>query len=336
MQRSRSHKQSLLAEGVHGWELMEQMMTLSLERRESSPRSRHRCQCCWFDADSCICQQINELLSRENHILSLTSSVSSLLLDEQHPAVNVKLLILMHPKEYMCAGNSAKLLRMLLPEKHQQQQYQHHITVQYYIFGKLGDVDKLAREMTIDVSNTMILWPDKNALTVSQFLNQRPHRSQRHSTGLFSEEDGNSCLKRNLYNLTTPLIRAVLLDGTYTQARNMHKSLRKHLYPTPLPVMVQLHPMNGSVFHRAQKNYGHAHQHQQLLKLQKQSTTPADEGEENQGVVIAYRVSTAEACGQLLLELGVSSQILDIIVEGVIINNEALRRRFTIPRTQDG
>lgn len=231
----------------------------------------------------------------------------------------------MHPKEYMCAGNSAKLLRMLLQEKQEQH---HNITVQYYIFGKLGDVDKLAREMMIDVSNTMILWPDKNALTVPHFLNQRPHRRRRHSTGVCSEEDGNS------YNRTTPLIRAVLLDGTYTQARNMHKSLRKHLHPTPLPVMVQLHPTNGSVFHRAQKNYGHAHQHQQLLKLQR-STTTADE-EENQGGVIAYRVSTAEACGQLLLELGVSSQILHLIVEGVIINNEALRRRFTIPRKQDG
>ena len=100
--------------------------------------------------------------------------------------------------------------------------------------------------------------------------------------------------------------------------------------------MVQLHPMNGSVFHRAQKNYGHAHQHHQRLQLEQSTTTTSvDSDEEKQEVVIARRVSTAEACGQLLLELGAPSQILENIVESVIVNNEALRRHFTTTPTRE-
>ena len=348
MQRAHAHKQSLIASGIEGWDLMERMTTLALSRREFSPRSQRRCQSCWFNTDNCICQRIHEISSRNNQ-LQPTPSSSSSSLDHDHDAVNVKLLILMHPKEYLCAGNSAKLLRMLFPEQEQKQQYHHHtITVQYYIFGKLGDVDKLAQELMIDMANTMILWPDKDALTVSQFLDQRPRQfCQKSSTGACSEGgDSNSACStikalRNTNEIRTPehttTIRAVLLDGTYTQARNMHKSLRKHLQPiTQLPIMVQLHPMNGSVFHRAQKNYGHAHQHHQRLQLE-QSTTPTsvDSDEEKQEVVIARRVSTAEACGQLLLELGAPSQFLENIVESVIVNNEALRRHFTTTPTRE-
>jgi hypothetical protein len=231
----------------------------------------------------------------------------------------------MHPKEYLCAGNSAKLLRMLLPDKEHQQ---HHTTVQYFIFGKVGDVDKLAQEMIIDITNTMILWPDKDALTVSQFL----ERQQQQSTGICSKEEDNSNSTINACEPTTPLIRAVVLDGTYTQARNMHTSLRKHLHSTTaLPVLVQLRPMNRSVFHRAHKNYGHAHQSQQ--QLQRLQQCPADD---EKTMVVAHRVSTAEACGQLLLELGVSSQIQQSIIDAVIINNEALGRQGTLPKEQDG
>jgi DTW domain-containing protein YfiP len=345
LQRAHAQKQSLIASGIEGWDLMENLTTLELSRRESSPRSQRRCQSCWFNRDNCICQRIYEIYSRN---YSLPPMPSSLSLDhDHHDAVNVKLLILMHPKEYLCAGNSAKLLRMLFPEQEHKQKHHHHtITVQYYIFGKLGDVDKLAQEMMIDMANTMILWPDKDALTVSQFLDQRPRQCcQKSSTGACSEGgDSNSACStikalRNTNEIRTPehttTIRAVLLDGTYTQARNMHKSLRKHLQPiTQLPIMVQLHPMNGSVFHRAQKNYGHAHQHHQRLHLEQSTTTTSvDSDEEKQEVVIARRVSTAEACGQLLLELGAPSQILENIVESVIVNNEALRRHFTTTPT---
>lgn len=322
----RSHKQNLLAQGMHGWELMEAMTTMSLEHRESMSRARHRCQSCWFDATNCICHRIQELHARNRHILSSSSSSTSS--SQLNHVVNVKLLLLMHPKEYLCAGNSAKLLRMLLPE-----QEHSNVTVQYYIFGKVGDVDKLAQEMMIDKSNTMILWPDKDALTVSQFLERQQHRRQQQSTGICFEGD-NSHSTINICNPTTTLIRAVVLDGTYTQARNMHTSLRKHLNPsTPLPVLVQLRPMNRSVFHRAHKNYGHAHQSQQQLQQQRQQCTTDDD---EKHVVVAHRVSTAEACGQLLLELGASSHILHSIIEGVIINNEALGRQDTLPKAQDG
>ena len=264
---------------------MEAMTTLTLNHKESISH-QHRCQNCWLDPSRCICSQLSDLLHDDNEN-TISAAVS-----DHNRASNVKLLILMHPKEHLCAGNSAKLLRMVLPTN--------YYTVEYYIFGKVGDVDRLAHEMNVDLSNTMILWPEKEALSVSQFLEQQ----QSTPTHTPAEESGR------------PMVRAVVLDGTYTQARNMFSSLRKHLIDQqPLPVTVQLRPTTNSVFHRAQKNYGQAHQQQQQ---QRQKSTK--EGD----TAIATRISTAEACGLLLTELGAPLEIRERITQAVLINNEAV------------
>mmetsp|Transcript_18305 Transcript_18305/g.39567 ORF Transcript_18305/g.39567 Transcript_18305/m.39567 type:complete len:334 (+) Transcript_18305:354-1355(+) len=266
----RSRKQDMVAKGIKGWDLMEAMTTLTLNYKDSI--SQHRCQKCWLDPIKCICSRLSKLLVDNTATL-----------DDKF---SVKLLVLMHSKEYLDAGNSAKLLRMVLP----------NYLVEYYIFGKIGDVHRLAQEMSVDLTNTMILWPDKNALSVSQFLEQQSTICGDDMIRPSGEE-----------NNQKPLIRTVVLDGTYTQARNMHNSLRKRLLDQPLPVAVQLRPTVSSVFHRAQKNYGQAHQ---------QQSTEVSE--------LAQRVSTAEACGLLLTELGAPPKIQETITQAVTINNEAL------------
>lgn len=50
---------------------------------------------------------------------------------------NVKILLLLHHKEYLNAGNSAKSLIALLPEEN----------IELYVYGKEGDFDRCIDEM---------------------------------------------------------------------------------------------------------------------------------------------------------------------------------------------
>ena len=281
LERLRSHQQTLVSQGVEGWDLMEAMSTLKLEHKISIAQ-QHRCPRCWHDRNiRCICPQLAPLKWTK-------------------PLPNVKILILMHPKEYLGAGNSAKLLLQLLPDQ-----------TELYLFGKEGDVDRLFQEMAMDETHTMILWPAKDALSVTEFLEQA--ENQIPTTRREANNSDNIPPKEQ-----PPLIRAVVLDGTYTQARNMHHSLRKRL-GKDLPFAVQLRPTTGSVFHRAQKSYGKAHQQLPKHINEDHQFTP-----KQQQLPLAQRISTAEACGLLLLELGANKEIQETIVQAVVVNNEAL------------
>ena len=260
--RLRAHKQQLAERGVQGWDLLEAMATMSLEHKIRSCQP-NRCPNCWHDTHCCICQ----------HLQPITVSWNAPV------CINICICILMHHKEYLCAGNSAKLLLSLLP---------HHTKL--YIFGKQGDVDRLEQDIAVVNSHAMILWPGETAISVSEFV------------------DNLSTTSIPTTSITTPTtIHVIVLDGTYTQARNMHKSLRKRW--NQLPTAVAVNPTSASVFHRAQKNYGQA-------QLQAQADV--------------LRVSTAEACGFLWTELGAatksnnSTTVLQAIVDAVVKNNEAL------------
>ena len=181
-----------------------------------------------------------------------------------------------HHKEYMSAGNSAKLLLQMMA-----------CSTELYIFGKEGDVDRLHHDMNADHVTPIILWPGKDAISTSDVLNlARKSTSSRNK-----EVSMNIC--------------AIVLDGTYNQARNMYKSLKKK-WGSTIPTTAALRPMTESIFHRSQKNYGKAH-------LQNSDDA-------------VLRVSTAEACAVLLYEMGVGGDdTLEKVKKAVRLNNNALK-----------
>ena len=67
-----------------------------------------------------------------------------------------KFLLLMHHKEFWNAGNSAKVLLALLPEKQ----------IQLFVYGRVGDFDQLVKEITMDPEHTMVLWPGRDSQTM--------------------------------------------------------------------------------------------------------------------------------------------------------------------------
>jgi DTW domain-containing protein YfiP len=270
----REHKQKLQACGVNGFDLLEAMATLSIHHKLDTC-TKDRCETCWHAKLYCICGQLKQIVFK------------------QEPGIvvpNVKILILMHHKEYMSAGNSAKLLLQLFP-----------LSTELYIFGKEGDVDRLFQDITSNpkVTKSIILWPGKEAMSTADLLRS------------LKDEQSTTSYSRATNNHTIPTIHAIVLDGTYNQARNMYKSLKKKWRHTNnIPTAVSLQPILESVFHRAQKNYGKAHlQHQ---------------GMKNEDTVL--RVCTAEACGVLLHELGVGDQdLMERVMDAVRLNNDALK-----------
>jgi DTW domain-containing protein YfiP len=258
----REHKQNLQSSGVQGFHLLEAMATLGIHHKLATQKDR--CERCWHTKLYCIC-----------------SKLEGLTIPRQDPEmIDVNILLLMHHKEYMSAGNSAKLMLQLMPS-----------ATKLFIFGNEGDVDRLFNDIHAEHITPIILWPGKDAITTTDLLKSIHHEESANS------KDGVMSIKH---------LHAIVLDGTYNQSRNMYKSLKKK-WGSRIPVAVALRPVSESVFHRAQKNYGKAHlQHSESNDV--------------------LRVSTAEACGVLLKELGVGgNDMMDRVTEAVRINNEALK-----------
>ena len=234
----------------------------------------NRCPHCWHDRNQrCIC-----------------SAVGNVTLD-----LPVRVLVLMHHKEYYRASDDAKLLLMMLPQAN----------ARLLLFGRPGDLDALHSEIDEDPSHSLMLWPGEGAQTVEQFVGALPPTSQwrqQHSSTEPVEQ------KR-------PVLRVVVLDAVYRHARTMFRHIvkqRADANKQPLQ-HVALHPKTLSVYSRAQHGYAQA-----SAASVAQSSDPE-----------ALRICTVEAFALLLTELGEPEVKTRAFVNAVITNNDALQKGGT-------
>jgi DTW domain-containing protein YfiP/broad specificity phosphatase PhoE len=268
-------KKKLMEEGVTGPELFEKITqhTMAIKEKHRS----NRCLRCYHDEKLCVCQ----------HLPYLTEECLDL---------PVKCLVLMHHKEYLSAGDDAKLIIAMLPKTH----------AELFVYGKEGEWERFEKECNVDPAHTLTLWPGDKALTVDEFLSggslhaASPWRQLRES----SNPPPSSAL---------PVLRVVGLDGVYNHARNMFSAMKKRL--TNNPPFVALHPTTLSVYHRATQNYASASAKSVLLK-------------ENPD---ALRICTVEAFALLLKELGENESTTGQLVAAVETNNSAIHGK----RSQD-
>ena len=221
-------------------------------------------------------------------------------IDREDLPNNVKILLLLHHKEYLNAGNSAKSLIALLPKEN----------IELYVYGKEGDFDRCINEMMIDHGRqTAILWPGENAIPVEQFTSscRSIHINNSKTTKVGS--DVGTIANNKADEQQMQIIRIVALDGTYKNAKNMHKTIRRRLAEEEhtMPVCIALHPKSVSQFHRAKKNYGAA------IQDNLKANDRLDER--------ALRVSTAEACALLLMEFGAKEIVQEKITKALLVNN---------------
>lgn len=268
VEKMRSRRSSFVEAGVDGFELFEKMATLNLNYRIEEQRT-NRCSSCWYDREiRCICDRMPARLGRD-------------------VMPNVKFLLLLHHKEYLNAGNSAKVLLSLLPIDQ----------IELYVYGREGDFERLVGEILVDQQHTLMLWPGRESQTIEEYVAKLPPKSG----WATQENDESKAFKRD-----SQLLRVVVLDGTYNNAKNMHKTIRKRL-KDKAPTNVALHPNEVSKFHRAQKAYGAS------IAENLKKNKSLDEK--------AMRISTAEACGLLLSELGCREEVQKTILDAVILNN---------------
>jgi DTW domain-containing protein YfiP len=279
---NRSHATSLQSDGTIGHNLFEKMATLNINYRINEER-HHRCPVCWYCNVRCVCDLMPSNIGKED-------------------LPNVKILLLMHHKEYLNAGNSAKNLIALLPEEN----------IDLYVYGKEGDFDRCLDEMMMDQGRqTAILWPGENAISVEEFISSSCPPTQSKNPKMMESgrsDDDEVTDKKYETEEEKKMLRIVALDGTYKNAKNMHKTIRKRLNEDnhTMPACIALHPKSFSQFHRAHKNYG-------AIQKNLKANEKLDER--------ALRVSTAEACALLLTELGAKESVQEKIIKALLVNN---------------
>ena len=214
----------------------------------------------------------------------------------------------MHHKEYLNAGNTAKLLLAMLPSTH----------VELFIFGIASDWKKFESELSIDPTHTMTLWPGVNAITINEFLLKFSNDGALMSKQNHDTRNKIVSASTTVPSSTTPstnhTLRVVVLDGVYNHASNMYKNMRKRLPIHINPPAVALHPLVLSTFHRASKRYAK----DSALSV-KHSSDPK-----------ALRISTVEAVALLLSELKEDSVVTDALIEAVKVNNQALIHSLSV------
>jgi DTW domain-containing protein YfiP len=268
------------ANGLKGPALFEAVASDSLHRKcDGNP---NRCPRCWHDRrTSCICSQLEPL--------TLT--------------LPVKILVLMHYREFLSAGDDAKLLLALLPPDQ----------VKNYVFGQRNALEQLREELAVNPENTLILWPGKGACTVEEWRASRAAAGAADAaeSGARAEEayddPGASVSSRRL-------LRVVVLDGVYTHARLMFRTLTAALAADGVRIAhVALHPRSLSLYHRAQKRYSTA----SSATISASVSTIDDP--------LAMRICTLEAVALLLEEVGEPQRTTEVLLRALVTNNRALQ-----------
>ena len=284
LKASQEQCKSFFDAGLSKAEIFERLASQSIEAKEAS--CANRCKQCWHDKEQrCICAHIPD------HSLTLM--------------LNVKVLVLMHHKEYLCAGDDAKLLLAALPSDRSE----------LFIFGKSGDWQRLAAELAVDPTHTLLLWPGDGAATVDEFVASLPASSPWRGSSARRSSPPKDTPPTNAaraasggLNVERPLLRVIVLDGVYAHARSMFRHIRKELPAEHVPRHVALHPNTLSVYHRAQQSYA-----RDSAATVVKSDDPA-----------ALRICTVEAFALLLEELGEDQSTTKTLVRAVVVNNEAL------------
>mmetsp|Transcript_18341 Transcript_18341/g.39955 ORF Transcript_18341/g.39955 Transcript_18341/m.39955 type:complete len:322 (+) Transcript_18341:50-1015(+) len=290
-QRLKSFSKTVKDQGYEGVDLFEKIATRTVEIKES--QRTNRCLRCWHDKITrCICTYIPPI-------------------QEGSVKLPIEVIVLMHYKEYFSAGNDAKLMLALLPSGGgKEETFQRS---KLYIFGKKGDWEKFEEECSLDPDHTMLLWPAEKSLTVEGFLSKLPEDSpwrQRAENMALESDDIDVGIEAVSDIAKLPTLRVVVLDGVYSQARSMFKTIKKRFAASGLqiPHHVALHPKTLSVYHRAQKNYA------QSSALTVRNSSDPD----------ALHICSVEAFALLMKELGEPEPTTQALVEAVEINNRAL------------
>ena len=186
---------------------------------------RTKCSHCWKRSVQCICGALKDIHEQIGGCFGKQ---------------RFQFLIFMSKEEWLCAGNSGRLLSHIFPAE-----------TSYFVRGVRADAERLRNAVRAGggAKNACVLFPGPHAIHVKEWVAaaaaaaaaQPPHPGGNHH-----EEEK-----------IPPYLSVILVDGTWGQAVRMARYLNKVLLPTVKQVSLTLEgDLRVSVFHRKQSQDG--------------------------------------------------------------------------------
>jgi DTW domain-containing protein YfiP len=168
-------------------------------KEATSIEKGNRCQKCWLRNYNCFCQQLESLAT------PIRSSLSQMF--DENP---VEIVIYYHPVELGRSANTAHLFQFAAPS----------VVCKTLMFADADNEEiffqKIMEESLNGKSQTCILYPSHNSISMNTWLT---------SDSQSSSKELSSATSLLTANLVHPLLRFIILDGTYPQASRMIKFL---------------------------------------------------------------------------------------------------------------
>eukprot|EP00475_Leptophrys_vorax_P026410 TRINITY_DN37262_c0_g1_i10.p1 TRINITY_DN37262_c0_g1~~TRINITY_DN37262_c0_g1_i10.p1 ORF type:complete len:354 (+),score=97.96 TRINITY_DN37262_c0_g1_i10:119-1063(+) len=177
---------------IRGYVLAMQQLVLAYH----FSREERFCPACCLMKTYCFCGKILEI-----------SESSKLERGKALADVGIQVSLYVHFRElsHMRVSNTGKLLIHSCP-----------LSSEYYICDVEDDESKFVEEIRSDLENHIILFPSNDAIPLNQFVDSWKKRQIDFGLSADDEKKTHSCK-----------LKLVLLDGTWTNARYLHRRLKK-------------------------------------------------------------------------------------------------------------
>lgn len=208
----RAQADALRAQGLSPPEVFAEITRRNLEFMRNEAKERGRCLQCWQTArhGCCICADMQPPLLLQ---------------------VPMKIIIWCHSRDYLNAGDDAKLLPCCVAGR---------ASTEMMLFGTPDD-DRLAEAVNADPRRSLLLFPDETAITVQEYL--------RGAVGAAPPPDSGT---NGTLTVQEPLT-VVVLNGTWGNVKPMLRHFNAKIDPEGRIRHVALEPDTLSVYARAQR-----------------------------------------------------------------------------------
>lgn len=215
--RGRELADSLRAQGLSSEEVFSEITRQNLEWMANEATKKGRCLRCWQTArhGCCICADMQRLQLR----------------------VPMRILIWCHARDYLNAGDDAKLLPCCVAGR---------ASTELMLFGTPDD-ERLATTVMKHPDRSLLLFPDESAITIQEYLQGNEHRSTPMCNGCTSA-GGSYGMSKMDEELTV-----VVLNGTWGNVKPMLRHFNSKIDPNRRVRHVALQPDTLSVYARAQR-----------------------------------------------------------------------------------
>eukprot|EP01051_Picozoa_sp_SAG22_P009113 SAG22_NODE_736_length_7533_cov_9.168281_5_plen_321_part_00 len=202
-----------LQQGRTQQELFAAITLENLQHMETAAVAKGKCLRCWQSARNgvCICPDLRPVLLR----------------------TPVHIVVWYHPRDWLCGGDDAKLLRACAGAGNTTQ----------LLFGRPADDEQLTEILRRGGGRSVLLFPDKTAITADEFVQRARGGGSGGGPAAPGQGEGED----------EQPITVVVLNGTWNNVKPILKHFNKHIDPAGRIPHVALKPETLSVYQRATK-----------------------------------------------------------------------------------